>query len=64
MSDTPRNNIEKVRKYKYLDKSFDSSDFFDQDDSDLGVDPDFSLSSTRQDSLPRQGRLILLQILN
>lgn len=46
-----RNNIEKVRNY--LDESFDSSDFFDQDDSD--VDPDFSVSSTIQDSLPRAG---------
>lgn len=46
-----RNNIDKVRKY--LDESFDSFDFSDQDDSD--VDPDFSLPSTRQDSSPRAG---------
>jgi len=46
-----RNNIDKVRKY--LDESFDSSDFSDQYDSD--VDPDFSLPSTRQDSSPRAG---------
>lgn len=46
-----RNNIEEMRKY--LDESFDSSDFSDQDDSD--VDPDFSVPSTRQDSLPRAG---------
>ncbi|KAL4126309.1 hypothetical protein QTP88_010531 [Uroleucon formosanum] len=46
-----RNNIEKVRKY--LDESFDSSDYSDQDDSDL--DPDFSLQSLRPDSLSRAG---------
>jgi len=46
-----RNNIEKVRKYLY--ESFDSSDFSDQDDSD--IDPDFSLPSTEQDSLPIAG---------
>ncbi|KAL4082669.1 hypothetical protein QTP88_029730 [Uroleucon formosanum] len=41
----------KVRKY--LDESFDSSDYSDQDDSDF--DPDFSLQSLRQDSLSRAG---------
>jgi len=46
-----RNNIEKVRKS--LDESFDSSNFSNQYDSD--VDPNFSLPSTRQDSLPRVG---------
>jgi len=45
-----RNNIEKVRKY--LDESFDSSEYSDQDDSD--VDPDFSLQSSRQDSLSQK----------
>lgn len=49
--DMSRNNIKKVRQY--LDESFDSSDFSHQDDSN--VDLDFSLPSTRQDSLPRAG---------
>lgn len=49
--DMSRNNIEKL--HEYLDESFDSFDFFDQDDSD--VDRDFSLPNTRKDLLPRAG---------